>query len=218
MDSLLSELKEFYCLQKLILVGKYRYCKRKLVNFLIDLFCPYRELAGEDLVELVRKGYISGIAHNAIQPASIDVRLHNYIQIEDIPDWENNKHIVKPGVNTVTFKGIYLGDTGYFFSPSQFALGALQECFRLPNNISGTLFLNSTVGRAGIQHSLAIQIVPGWEGRLTLELTNATEYHVQHLTELMPIGTIKFIKHRFTTGYIGKYMNQISATAENTTK
>ena len=72
------------------------------------------------------------------------------------------------------------------------------------------LYLSSGVARGGLQHSIAIPMWPGWEGFLTLELTNNTRFHKLILEKNMKIGTIIFFRHKKVFGYNGKRQKQHS--------
>lgn len=88
-----------------------------------------------------------------------------------------------------------------------FVLASTLERFSMPRNMVGIVHDKSTWARRG----LAVQntvIEPGWEGYLTLELTN-------HSNELIsvragdPIAQVVFhYLDEMTEGYVGKYQNQ----------
>ncbi|RMF83769.1 MAG: dCTP deaminase [Nitrospinota bacterium] len=57
--------------------------------------------------------------------------------------------------------------------PNSFALGRSVEYFRIPRNVTGVCMGKSTYARCGI----IVNITPleaGWEGRLTIEISNTT--------------------------------------------
>jgi len=92
--------------------------------------------------------------------------------------------------------------------PGQFVLLATIERFRMPLDIMGFVHDKSTWARMG----LAVQntvIEPGWEGYLTLEVTN----HGLRTITLCPGDPIaQIVFHKLSEpvehGYSGKYQNQ----------
>jgi len=73
-------------------------------------------------------------------------------------------------------------------------LGATHERVTLPNDIVARLEGKSSLGRLGLLiHSTAGYIDPGWDGTLTLELSNVANLPIV-LTPGMPIGQISFMR------------------------
>ena len=56
--------------------------------------------------------------------------------------------------------------------PGEVVLASTLEYVRIPRNVACDLKLKSTLGRVGINHSLAGWCDPGFEGNITLELQN----------------------------------------------
>lgn len=93
-------------------------------------------------------------------------------------------------------------------APGQFTLASSIERFRMPNNLVAFPHDKSTWARRG----LAVQntvIEPGWEGYLTLELTNHGRDRL-HIQAGDPIAQIIFHQLSGDVGraYNGKYQNQ----------
>jgi len=91
--------------------------------------------------------------------------------------------------------------------PGQFALASTIERFIMPSDVLGIVHDKSTWARLGLACQNTV-IEPGWQGWLTLELTN-------HCTEVltikrgMPIAQVIFhFVDDDTVGYEGKYQNQ----------
>ncbi len=165
-------------------------------------------LVEEELYELVEQGVIKIGCLSQIKDISVDVTLHKDIYIEDVPYLYEDKVTIIPGISKHKVKHIDLSKQDYVSYPQDFIIGSINEIINMPNNLTGFLFLKSVIGRAGLQHSLAIPIKPGWSGRLVLELTNSYKYHNILLKENMLIAQIMFTKHSLTKGYRGKYQNQ----------
>jgi len=89
----------------------------------------------------------------------------------------------------------------------QFMLASTVERFKMPRDVMGIVHDKSTWARLG----LAVQntvIEPGWEGWLTLELTNHGPKPLL-INRLMPIAQIIFhFVDDDTNGYEGKYQDQ----------
>jgi dCTP deaminase len=62
--------------------------------------------------------------------------------------------------------------TDYFLHPGAFVLGATLEWMRLPTNLGGYVTAKSSWGRFGLIIATATGVHPGFDGCLTLELTN----------------------------------------------
>jgi dCTP deaminase len=107
----------------------------------------------------------------ALQPASIDLRLgadfrvftrHLYSHVDLAAE--------QPGLTEV----VGVAEGGQFaLHPGEFVLGATLERVALPDDLVGRLEGKSSLGRVGlIIHSTAGYIDPGFEGQITLELSN----------------------------------------------
>jgi dCTP deaminase len=106
-----------------------------------------------------------------VQPASIDLKLggsfrvfHNHrVQTIDLadPPRDLTEHVVVDD-----------GDT-FVMHPGEFVLGTTLERIELPDDIVARIEGKSSLGRLGlICHATAGFVDPGWEGALTLEITN----------------------------------------------
>jgi deoxycytidine triphosphate deaminase len=60
----------------------------------------------------------------------------------------------------------------FILHPGELVLAATLEYFVLPRDIAGQLVTRSSYGRLGLMTATAIQIQPGSEGVVTLELVN----------------------------------------------
>jgi dCTP deaminase len=110
-------------------------------------------------------------------------------------------------------------DEPFIVHPGEFVLGQTLERVRLPNDLVGRLEGKSSIGRLGLLiHSTAGFVDSGFEGHLTLELSNVanlpiTVYHG------MPIGQISFmrmdgpVEHPYGSDETGsKYQGQAEPT------
>ena len=127
-----------------------------------------------------------------IQPSSIDVHLSgsflifNRVQHAAINVREKQEGLMKD----VSVSE----DEAFILLPGEFVLGSTVEKVRMPNYIAGRIEGKSSLGRLGLLiHSTAGYIDPGWNGNLTLELSNVSPLPIK-LFPGMKIGQISFIK------------------------
>jgi dCTP deaminase len=108
-----------------------------------------------------------------IQPASVDLRLASTFVTYRLPHVPcidaRNPRVVEEYTETLT---IAEGD-GFVLQPGEFALGSTLEWVRVPDDLVARVEGRSSIGRlAVVVHATAGFIDPGFEGRITLELSN----------------------------------------------
>jgi dCTP deaminase len=107
----------------------------------------------------------------------------------------------------------------FVLHPGEFVLGATVERIALPDDIVARLEGKSSLGRLGLLiHSTAGYVDPGWDGTLTLELSNVANLPIV-LTPGMPIGQISFTvmttavdRPYGTPGLGSRYQGQVDPT------
>ena len=77
-----------------------------------------------------------------------------------------------------------------YLAPGQFILAAGMEYLRMPDNVLGRVCDKSTLARRGLAAQNTV-VEPGWEGFLTLELTNHSRFGIG-LRQGQPIVQIIF--------------------------
>ncbi len=83
-------------------------------------------------------------------------------------------------------------DEPFILHPGEFVLGSTQERVGIPNDLVARLEGKSSLGRLGLLiHSTAGYVDPGWDGHLTLELSNVANLPIT-LYPGMKIGQISF--------------------------
>lgn len=106
-----------------------------------------------------------------IQPASIDVRLDRYFRLFD-----NHRYsVIDPAANQpdLTHQVRSSAAEPFVLHPGEFVLGATYERVELADDIAARLEGKSSLGRLGLlTHSTAGFIDPGFNGHVTLELSN----------------------------------------------
>ena len=127
---------------------------------------------------------------DSVQPSSVDVHLGNKFRV-----FRNNRTVVidvRTEQPELTELVEIAGDEPFVLHPGEFALGATFERVGLPNDLVARLDGKSSLGRLGLLiHSTAGFVDPGWEGTLTLELTNVATLPIM-LYDGMKIGQISF--------------------------
>ena len=85
-------------------------------------------------------------------------------------------------------------DEPFILHPGEFVLGSTLERVALPDDLVARLEGKSSLGRLGLLiHSTAGYVDPGWDGYLTLELSNVANLPIT-LYPGMKIGQISFFK------------------------
>jgi len=130
---------------------------------------------------------------SCIQPASVDVRLDRKLLV--FRSWRSPFYIdVKQSQDDLTELVEIDDDKPFFLQPGEFVLASTLEDIALPDDIVGRLEGKSSLGRIGLLiHSTAGYVDPGWQGHLTLELSNVAKLPVT-LYYGMKIGQISFIR------------------------
>jgi len=127
-----------------------------------------------------------------IQPSSIDVRLDKYFRVFD-----NHKYAaIDPSVEQPELTRLVEveADRPFVLHPGEFVLGSTYESVSLPNDIAARLEGKSSLGRLGLlTHSTAGFIDPGFEGNVTLELSNTATLPI-YLWPGMKIGQLCFFR------------------------
>ena len=125
-----------------------------------------------------------------IQPSSVDLHLGGDFQV-----FRNSRYpYIDPAraQEGLTEQVTASVEEPFVLHPGEFVLGTTVERIGLPDDIVGRLEGKSSLGRLGLLiHSTAGYVDPGWDGRLTLELSNVANLPIV-LTPGMKIGQISF--------------------------
>ncbi|MDR0783952.1 MAG: dCTP deaminase [Propionibacteriaceae bacterium] len=125
-----------------------------------------------------------------VQPASVDVRLDRYFRV-----FENHRYsVIDPAVDQgdLTREVVVDDDTAFILHPGEFVLGATLERIALCDRIAARVEGKSSLGRLGLlTHATAGFIDPGFEGHVTLELSNASTLPIK-LYPGMKVGQLCF--------------------------
>lgn len=162
--------------------------KRKLPRW----FIPNGLLSYNDLCILVDLGIINSPLDH-VNGSSIDVTLDKFICVEDLSGGMDKVFLWRGG-NIKLTEPFELDSRGYMM-PNTMLLGSTAEWFEMPSWLSAEFSLKSSLARNGLGHELAGWIDPCFNGKVTLELRNNTQFHKLILSEGMKIGQVKFFKH-----------------------
>ena len=127
-----------------------------------------------------------------VQPSSVDVRLDSlfrvfnnvrYTHIDPAQQQDELTSLVEPA-----------DGEPFVLHPGEFVLGSTLELCTLPEDLAGRLEGKSSLGRLGLlTHSTAGFIDAGWDGHITLELSNVANLPIT-LYPGMKIGQISFFQ------------------------
>ena len=127
---------------------------------------------------------------DAVQPSSVDLHLDRRFRV-----FRNSRYPyidVRTDQPELTELVEIAGDEPFILHPGEFVLGSTLERVELPNDLVARLEGKSSLGRLGLLiHSTAGYVDPGWEGNLTLELSNVANLPIT-LYDGMKIGQISF--------------------------
>jgi len=135
---------------------------------------------------------IDPLDESAIQPSSVDLRADTRFRVfrnysEPFIDPK------KPQEHLTELVEIADGDA-FILHPGEFALGSTYERVRLPDDLVARLEGKSSLGRLGLLiHSTAGFVDAGWDGYLTLELSNVASLPIA-IYPKMRIGQISFLE------------------------
>jgi dCTP deaminase len=145
-----------------------------------------RRLLAEGRIE------IDPLDERLIQPSSVDVRADRFFRV-----FHNARYPfidVKRPMDDLTELVEVDGEDAFILHPSEFVLGSTLERIRLPDDLVARLEGKSSLGRLGLLiHSTAGFIDPGWNGQVTLELSNVSNLPIT-IYPGMKIGQVSFVQ------------------------
>jgi dCTP deaminase len=151
-------------------------------------------LADRTIQRLLAEGRI-GIEpydESLLQPSSVDVRVDRLFRV-----FHNARYPfidVKEPQDDLTELVEVEDETPFILHPGEFVLGSTLERVRLPDDLVARLEGKSSLGRLGLLiHSTAGFIDPGWDGHVTLELSNVANLPIT-IYYGMKIGQLSFVQ------------------------
>ncbi|MEL7207384.1 MAG: dCTP deaminase [Actinomycetota bacterium] len=135
---------------------------------------------------------IDPLDESCIQPSSVDLHLDGLFRV-----FRNHTMAVidvKQNLESLTELVEADDHEPFILHPGEFALGSTSERIKLPTDLVARLEGKSSLGRLGLLiHSTAGFVDAGWDGHLTLELSNVANLPIT-LYPGMKIGQISFLQ------------------------
>src|SRR3989344_3983727 len=131
-------------------------------------------LSDRDIKKAIKDGrirFMPKLSNDQIGPASVDLKLDNKFKI-----FKQGKYLhldIKEGIPLEFMEDVIIKkDEAFILHPGTFALASTKEYFYLPDDITVKVEGKSTLARMGILVHTAGFVDPGFEGTITLELSN----------------------------------------------
>jgi dCTP deaminase len=135
---------------------------------------------------------IDPLDYNAIQPSSVDVHVDRYFRVfrNDTTPYIDPKRAQEDLTELVEVED----DKAFILHPGEFVLGSTRERVALGTDLVARLEGKSSLGRLGLLiHSTAGFVDAGWDGHLTLELSNVANLPIA-IYPGMKIGQVSFLR------------------------
>jgi dCTP deaminase len=127
-----------------------------------------------------------------LQPSSVDVRVDRFFRV-----FHNARYPfidVKEPQEELTELVEIADNQPFILHPGEFVLGSTLERIQLPDDLVARLEGKSSLGRLGLLiHSTAGFVDPGWDGHVTLELSNVANLPIT-IYYGMKIGQLSFVQ------------------------
>lgn len=136
-------------------------------------------LNDRDLMDAIGRKIISitPLDANNIQPASIDLTLHDVIEVFDP---RGNLDIASLSKNQLKeFNREVNIASGYCLEPGKFITGYSAELIKIPSFITGRIYNRNSLARCGINAAISSFITPGFSGRKVIVIHNFSDFSVK---------------------------------------
>jgi dCTP deaminase len=141
-------------------------------------------LSDRSIKEALEQGriIIEPLGDDCVQPSSVDLHIDQYFRV-----FRNHSQRIIELIDVGT-------ETPMILHPGEFMLGSTTERIAIPDDIVARLDGKSSLGRLGLViHSTAGFVDAGWDGHITLELSNVANLPIT-LYPGMKIGQISFFE------------------------
>ena len=162
-------------------------------------------LSDKTLLKLIeqKKLIVKDKLPNAIQSCSIDLSLGDQALL--LKYWDTTGVL---DLNTKTEQQEISGDK-LIIPPHSFILATTNEYLEIPKNLAGFVEGRSSIGRMGLFIQNASVVLPGFKGKLTLELYNANILPIRLQPKRKICQLVLFqMDQEAKQGYEGKYQGQ----------
>jgi dCTP deaminase len=150
-------------------------------------------LSDRSIREALAAGRISidPMDDSCIQPSSVDLHVDQYFRL--FRNHTSRVIDVREDQEDLT-ELVDVGEEPLILHPGEFVLGSTTEKVTLPDDLVARLEGKSSLGRLGLLiHSTAGFVDAGWDGHLTLELSNVANLPIT-VYPGMKIGQISFLE------------------------
>jgi dCTP deaminase len=177
-------------------------------------------LSDRSIREALKAGHIGikPLDPDAIQPASVDLRLDSAFRIFRVTSRPCVD--VQQPVDDLTELVEIAPEEPFVIQPGSFCLGSTIETIALPDDIVARVDGKSSLGRLGLLvHATAGYVDPGWTGKLTLELSNQSQmpialYYGMRIAQISFLQMTTPVDRPYGSAELGsKYQGQTGPTA-----
>ena len=150
-------------------------------------------LSDRSILEAIRAGQIGidPFDESCVQPSSVDLHVDRYFRL--FRNHSSRVIDVQEDQEDLT-ELVDVGEDPLILHPGEFVLGSTTERVSLPDDLVARLEGKSSLGRLGLLiHSTAGFVDAGWDGHLTLELSNVANLPIT-VYPGMKIGQISFLQ------------------------
>jgi len=150
-------------------------------------------LSDRSIREALAAGHITidPLDESCIQPSSVDLHVDRYFRL--FRNHTSRVIDVREDQEDLT-ELVDVGEDPLILHPGEFVLGSTTEKVTLPADLVARLEGKSSLGRLGLLiHSTAGFVDAGWDGHLTLELSNVANLPIT-VYPGMKIGQISFLR------------------------
>jgi len=171
--------------EALRLLQKHGICKPKVLIIVVFFYFMLGDkmtiLSDRDIKKALKEKriVIEGLDEEQIGPSSVDLKLGNQFRIFRHSEMT---HIDPRQNDSEHLTTLYEmpEDKPFIIHPGEFILANTMEYIKLPDDLIARMDGRSSWGRLGIViHSTAGSVHPGFEGQLTLEITNSNKVPVK---------------------------------------
>lgn len=132
-------------------------------------------LNDKEILSLIEGGnlIITPLIQNNVQPGSVDLTLHNKIEVFHSPEILDIAGIQKDALSSME-EIVDISD-GYSLKPGEFITGRSEEYIELPQNILAIITNRNSLAKIGIDAAISTFTNPGFKGRKTIVIKNNSQ-------------------------------------------
>ena len=148
----------------------------------------------DQIADFCANGGMKNFDESCINAASLDVRLGDTLLVEQFQSLED-QIVDYRARQKLDMREIKIDEyEGYIIPPGGFILAHTIELCNFPDDVSALFRIKSSMGRIGLEHMDAGWVDPGFNGSLTLEFKNMTEWHGIRIRPGDKIGQLVFFR------------------------